>query len=123
LSVVFQRGSQRFEKQVTPNKVTVNQIGDSGWYPDEPIVVSSVEENMPAAKAGIRPGDRIVAMDGQRLDSIQLMISKLQDSKEKPVQFTVLRNEQSVDLTIQPMLAGRPNEKPKNGWFYSLLRR
>jgi regulator of sigma E protease len=123
LAVIFQRGNQRFEKQVVPKKVTVNEVGYSGWYPDEPIVVSNVEANMPAARAGIQPGDKIIAMDGQRLDSLQLMILKLQDTKDKPVQFSVLRKDQPLTLTIQPVLTGGPGQSPKSGWINALLRR
>jgi regulator of sigma E protease len=51
-----------------------------------------------------------------------LMISNLQEGKGKPAQFTVLRKDQTLNFTIQPVRAGRPDEAPKTGWFYSLLR-
>src|SRR5216684_797664 len=123
LSVVIQRGTQRFEKQIVPEKVTVNEVGASGWFPDEPIIVSNLEPNMPAAKAGIQPGDKIVAMDGKPLASIEVMILNLQDTKGKPAQFTVLRKDQTLNFMIQPVRKGRANDAPKTGWFYSLLRR
>jgi regulator of sigma E protease len=121
LSVIIQRGTERLEKQVVPSKAAIDGVGVSGWFPDEPIVVSNVEPNMPAAKAGIQPGDKIVAMDGQPLASIQTMISNLQETKEKPIKFTVLRKDQTLNFTIQPVLAGATSAPPKTGWFYSLL--
>ncbi len=39
-------------------------------------VVSQVMENSPAARAGIRPGDRIIAIDGEHIDSF-LDISRI----------------------------------------------
>ncbi|HEX6805964.1 MAG TPA: RIP metalloprotease RseP [Terriglobales bacterium] len=123
LPVILQRGDERIQKTVIPQKVTVNEVGSSGWYPKEPIVVASVEANMPAAKAGIQPGDRIVDMDGQPLSSIQGMIQKLQVSKDKPVQLTVLRGSQQLNISLQPVRAGAPNSGEKPGWFESLVRR
>jgi regulator of sigma E protease len=123
LSVVIQHGDQRLTKQVVPDAVTANEVGSAGWYPDAPIVVASVEANMPAAKAGIKKGDKIVAMDGEALPSIQTMIEKLQDTKEKPVKFTVERGSDKFDVSIQAVLAEKPNQEHQTGWFDSLLRR
>jgi regulator of sigma E protease len=125
LKVVIQRGDQRLEKQIVPQEVTVNEVGSSGWYPDEPIVVAAIEANMPAAKAGIREGDKIVAMDGQPLPSIQDMIDRLQQTKDRPVDFTVKRGDQTLNFQIQPVLTGMPgtNASAQEGWFDSFLRR
>jgi len=123
LAVVIQRGNERLVQQVVPEAVTVNEVGSSGWYPDAPVNVASVEQNMPAAKAGIKPGDKIIAMGGQPLASIQTMIQRLQETKDKPVQFTVERQGQKFDVSIRPVLAGRPNPPSQGGWRDSLLRR
>jgi regulator of sigma E protease len=44
-----------------------------GWNPDgtmqEPAVIGTVEAGSPAAGAGLRPGDEIVSVDGQALDT------------------------------------------------------
>ncbi len=42
--------------------------------------------------------------------SIQTMIQKLQETKEKPVQFTVERGSNKFDASIQAVLAGKPNK-------------
>jgi len=123
LPVVIERGNERLLKQVVPEKVTVNEVGSSGWYPDEPVVVSNVEENMPAGKAGIKVGDKIVGMDGRSLASIQAMIQKMQETKDKPVDLTVERNGQKFDISVAPVLAGRPGASVREDWFTRLLRR
>jgi regulator of sigma E protease len=121
---VIQRGSQRLEKQVVPEPVTVNQVGSAGWHPDEAVVVGSLEHGMPAEKAGIREGDKIIAMDGQPVISIESMIQSLQQTKDRAISFTIVRGAQTTNLTIQPVLAptGRPRQNHP-GWFGSLLRR
>lgn len=123
LPVVIQRGQQTIQTQVVPEPITVNEVGSSGWLPDEPVLVGDLESDMPAAKAGIKPDDKIVAMDGQPISSIQVMIQRLQQTKDKPVTFTILRSAETLNLTIQPVLAPAGHvTAPKNGWFPSFLR-
>jgi regulator of sigma E protease len=124
LDVVIQRGAQRLEKRVVPDAVTVNEVGSAGWHPDEPVIVGSLEHGMPAEKAGIKQGDKIVAMDGQPVTSIESMIQSLQQTKNKPVTFAVVRGGQTLSFTIQPVLAATgPAPQNHQGWFDSLLRR
>jgi regulator of sigma E protease len=125
LKIVVQRGNERFEKQIVPQQVTVNDVGSSGWYPDEPIVVANLEPGMPAAKAGIKEGDKIVAMNGQPLHSIEQMIQRLQQTKSAPVELTVDRGSQALKFSLQPVLAGTQptstSEQP--GWFQRFLQK
>lgn len=56
-------------------------------------LVGSVEENSPAAKAGIRVGDLVVGVDGKDVDSSADLRSALRDKKEgDTVRIDVLRN-------------------------------
>ncbi len=123
LPVVIQRGQRTIQTQVVPEPVTVNEVGSSGWWPDEPVLVGELEPDMPAAKAGIKVDDKIVAMDGEPVSSIKVMLDRLQTSKDKPVTFTVLRGGETLNLRIQPVLAPDFHvAAPKNGWFQRLLR-
>ena len=105
LNLTIQRGTQTFDKTIVPKAVTESQVGSAGWYADESVVVGNMESGMPAAKAGIKENDKIVAMDGKPLQSIDQMIEKLQETKDKPVEFTVLRNGQSLKIQVQPLLS------------------
>ncbi len=113
LDVTVQRAGQTFEKQIVPKAVTSNQVGSAGWYADEAVVVGNMEADMPAAKAGIKEGDKVVAMDGKPLASIDTMIERLQETKDQPVQLTVIRNGQTLNFQVQPVLAKTdiPSEK------------
>ena len=123
LLVVIQRGQRTIQTQVVPEPVTVNEVGSSGWWPDEPVLVGELDPDMPAAKAGIKVDDKIVAMDGEPVSSIKVMLDRLQTSKDKPVTFTVVRGGETLNLTIQPVLASDFHvAAPKNGWFQRLLK-
>jgi len=86
LDITVLRDGKDIEKQIVPVAVTSNQVGSAGWYADESVIVGNLEPKMPAAKAGIKEGDKVVAMDGKPLPSIDTMIERLQESKDKPVQ-------------------------------------
>jgi regulator of sigma E protease len=105
LDVTLQRGKQVFEKSIVPTAVTTSQIGNAGWYADESVIVGDMEPGMPAAKAGFKEGDKIIAMDGTPLPSIDAMIENLQQTKDKPVDLTVLRDGQQLSFRVQPVLA------------------
>ena len=111
LTVTVQRGTQVFQKTIVPQAVTTSEVGSAGWYPEEPVVVGRVETGTPADKAGIKEGDRIVALDGQSLPSIESMIERLQQTKDKPVDLTVIRGAQTLSFNLKPVLS--KTEDPK----------
>jgi len=75
--------------------------------------VGTMEANMPAAKAGIKEGDKVVALDGKPLPSIEAMIESLQQTKDKPVNLTVERDGQTMNFTVTPVLADTENSAEK----------
>jgi len=111
LTVTIQRGSQTFEKTLVPKAVTTSEVGTAGWFPEEPIVIGHLEDDLPAAKAGMKEGDRIVSMNGQPMPSIEAMIDSLQETQEQPVDLTVVRGEQTLSFHLKPVLS--PTEDPK----------
>ena len=70
-----------------------------------PIEVHTLEPNMPAQKAGLEPGDRIAAIDGLQLHSVDSLLTYLQNQAGKPAQLSVLRNGQTLPLTVTPQFA------------------
>jgi regulator of sigma E protease len=108
LHIGIQRGRQFLEKTVVPEAYGVSQIGDAGWVPKEPNIVTDVDAGMPAEKAGIREGDEIIAMDGKPLPAIAAMIEALKQTKAKPIQLTILRDGQEKTFTVNPVLADVP---------------
>src|SRR5450432_3486753 len=111
LTVTIQRGTETFQKTIVPKPVTTSEVGSAGWYPDETVIVGRIEANMPAAKAGVREDDRIVAMNGQPVRSIEDVIERLQLTKDAPVDLTVVRDNKTLDFHLQPLLS--PTEDPK----------
>lgn len=74
----------------------------------EGILVTSVNDNSPAAKAGLKAGDVITAVDGEKVNSpgdISRAIGKKQDG---PVTLTVVRDRNTRSVIVTP-------EKPPAG--------
>ena len=105
LDYVVQRGDQTISGTITPVPITSSEVGSAGWYPNEPVIVGELDPGLPAEKVGMKPGDKIVAMDGQPVPSIQAMIARLQETKSNPVQLDVLRNGTTLHFTVTPVLA------------------
>ena len=113
LTVTIQRGAETFQKTIVPQAVTTSEVGSAGWYPEDPVIVDQIEADTPAAKAGMKTGDRIVAIDGQPLLSIEAMIDQLQQTKDKPVDVTVSRGSQTLSFQMTPVLSKIDDLKEK----------
>jgi regulator of sigma E protease len=113
LTVTIQRGDQIFQKTLVPQAVTTSEVGSAGWFPEQPVVVDQIEPNTPADAAGIKKGDRIVALDGQPLLAIEAMIDRLQQTKESPVDLTVIRGGQTLNFHLSPVLSATEDPKEK----------
>jgi regulator of sigma E protease len=64
--------------------------------------VGSVEEGSPAAAAGLRPGDRIVEVEGQAIASWEALSEKIRGSGGKPLRVRIERGDEVRTVTIQP---------------------
>jgi serine protease Do len=80
--------------------------GDFGNYFGAPngegVLVRNVFENSPAAKAGLKAGDVITSLDGERIRSASELREKLVAKKdEKSVKLGLLRNRSDMSLTVE----------------------
>jgi regulator of sigma E protease len=79
-----------------------------GSYVLQPTV-GQVGEGTPAELAGIRAGDRIVAINGQLVDSWDDMAEIISGSKGSPLQITIQRPQDRIDLTVAPKMTQTTN--------------
>ena len=72
---------------------------------DKPLSVEAIEPGMPAAKAGLKPGDIIEAVDGHRFTYVRSMVAYLDHTGGHPVDLSIQRGSESLNIPVQPMLA------------------
>jgi regulator of sigma E protease len=112
LTITIQRGDQILQKTIVPQAVTTSEVGSAGWFPEDPVIVGQLERNSPAAVGGLKEDDKIIELNGKPLASIEAMIESLQQSKEAPVDLTVIRGGQTLHFSgLKPVLG--KTEDPK----------
>lgn len=80
--------------------------------------IGSIQENSPAAEAGIKAGDKITAIDNLPIWKWEEMAKIIQDSAGKKLLFTIDRDGGKIELEIIPRIEERTNvfmEKVKVG--------
>jgi regulator of sigma E protease len=113
VKVELQRGNQTFTKTIVPEPTGPDQYGSAGWVPDQPNIVTSLEGGLPADKAGMKLGDKIIAVNAKPVRSVPAIIDILQDDQGKPATFTVERDGKQLNLSIKPELVLAPGEEEK----------
>jgi regulator of sigma E protease len=111
IDVAIQRGNQILQKQVQPEVEGSDPYGAVGWLPDQPITVTELEPNMPAAQAGLKLGDEIVAVNGTSMRSLLSVIHYLRQNGSKPVDVTAVRNGQQLSFKITPVQTDDDGQK------------
>jgi serine protease Do len=81
------------------------QLGAFFGAPDgEGILVRDVNSGSPAEKAGVKAGDVIISVNGERIRSageLREKLSSKREDKDRTVKLGVLRNKSEVSLTVE----------------------
>jgi regulator of sigma E protease len=107
----IERKGEMVKTSITPIPRGPNREGYAGWDPLVPAVLESVEEGFPASKAGLKPGDEIVGVDGHRIYSFPSVAYAIQKGNGKPVVLDVIRAGKQSQITVQPVLGEVMGEK------------
>ena len=102
VSVTIERGGKPLNLTVTPKAVGRDQTGSIGVFPEEPILAAAVTPGSPAEKAGVREGDELAILNGTPIHSAHTFVSLLQENKDKPVELTLIRGDQTIKTTAVP---------------------
>jgi regulator of sigma E protease len=107
IPIEVERNGQRIKLTIkpTPHTEEGETAGFLDFLPDYgavPIVVRMVEANTPAAEAGLQPGDRIVAVNGEAVKSAEQVTQLIREHKGQPITLRVDRSGSSVDITATP---------------------
>jgi C-terminal processing protease CtpA/Prc len=65
-----------------------------------PVFVDSVRKNFPAAQSGIRPGDRLIAVDGNSITTAEDAAQHIRSTSANPVVLQFARDDQPYSVTV-----------------------
>ena len=133
LAFRIERRAQELTISATPRLVAkadrqgiMHKFGDLGLWPANPAIIGKVYEDSPAAEAGARPGDRIIAIDGKAVDNFERLQDIVAVSKGRRLAITVLRDDREVRLHMAARrdvaTAAEGSGATKERWLIGILR-
>ena len=109
LALTIERDGVRQDVTVTPRKVPVRtpfneptEAWSIGARPYLPPVVGEVRPGMPAAEAGLQPRDRIVALNGQPIETWDELAEMISARADETLTLRIERGGSRMDVTVTP---------------------
>ena len=109
LTLTIARAGARQDVTVTPRKVPVrtpfNEPAEAwsiGARPYLPPVVGEVRPGMPAAEAGILPRDRVVALNGQPIETWDELAEMISTRADEALTLGIERDGSRIEVSVTP---------------------
>jgi regulator of sigma E protease len=94
LPIVVDRNGKKLDFTITPERKGREEAGDVGMFPVIRTIVQDVQANSPASRAGVKPGDEIIRVNGIDLrTSGRTLQQTIQQMSEKTFPITVVRGQ------------------------------
>jgi membrane-associated protease RseP (regulator of RpoE activity) len=84
------------------------QLADYFGVKDGGLLITSVNENSPAAKAGLKAGDIITAVDGEKVESSGDVARAINRKEDGDVTLTVVRDRNTRTINVTPEKKSEP---------------
>ncbi len=113
--VEVERGGARVPLQLSLPERGELDLGEVGWIPDIFPIVSGVVVDGPAGRAGIKPGDLLLAINGEKIrispEGQNPISQRLQTLGGQPVVLTIEREGKAQEITVTPEYGDHPEGK------------
>ena len=106
ISVTLQRGDQTQSVTMRPVAESRFEIGNIGVLPDINPIVASVIAGEPAERAGLKAGDIVLAVNGQRMVTRPQFIEAISRNGGREIELTIRRGGQEQRITATPVQRG-----------------
>ena len=100
--LTIERGGQRFDSTVVPNAVGKYEMGDIGVMPSIRPMISALNPGEPAHEAGLRSGDIILAVNGEKPIAQPRVIELIRANEGKALAFDLLRDGKPLTISVTP---------------------
>ena len=105
--------SQWLQGEAEPDPIKA--LGISPWRPQVEPVLAELDPEGPASAAGLKVGDRLLALDDVALGDWQQLVDRVRSRPAQPVQLRVQRGEQVFELSLT--LAQRGEGATRSGYL------
>jgi len=82
------------------------------WYLPVPPIVAQVTKGLPASRAGLKPNDLIVSVNGKRVENWTLFVDSVKHSKGAALNTVVNRGGKLISVMLQPESGPGEEGKP-----------
>lgn len=93
----------------------IRSLGIRPWRPALPPVLAELDPKGPAQAAGLKTGDRLLALDGQSLSDWQQVVDWVRVHPDTKIVLQVERDGAQIDVPVT--LASRGENKAPNGYL------
>jgi regulator of sigma E protease len=108
ITILRNGAEQTFAAKVPPKADAAAIVG----YPAMPPVADEIAIGYPAEKAGLKPRDTIVSLNGKPVVTWEQLVEGVHQSNGQPVQFVIRRDGAEIPLTITPKQGMDPEGTP-----------
>ena len=106
VSVAYMRDGQTRTISLRPDSQTRFELGSIGVLPDINPIVASVIAGEPAAAAGIKDGDVVLAVNGERMATREQLIDAISRSAGREIELTIQRGTEQLQIRATPVQRG-----------------
>ncbi|WP_434708189.1 sigma E protease regulator RseP [Pseudomonas sp. R1-1] len=93
----------------------IRSLGIRPWRPALPPVLAELDPKGPAQAAGLKTGDRLLALDGQPLNDWQQVVDTVRTRPDTKIMLRVERDSAQIDVPVT--LAARGESKAPSGYL------
>jgi regulator of sigma E protease len=83
--------------KIVPNQFS---IPSDTQQQTKPVVLSALVANYPAAKAGLKSGDKVSSVDGKKIDTVDQFIAYTKANRGKTVTVDYIRDDKNATATV-----------------------
>ncbi len=80
------------------------------------VLVSSVNDGSPAAKAGLKAGDVVTEVDGNKVNSSMDLIQEIGKKKDGDITLTIIRDKSQRTIKVTPEANANPDDLRNFDW-------
>ena len=102
MEITYIRDGKEYKTTVTPVHIQ-NEVYQLGVLVNQnDVSINSVNEDSAAEKAGIKKGDKLISINGTKLEKVEDISEIINQTKDKAVPIVVNRDGEELSLTITP---------------------